>query len=178
MLVKIVPLHLKDDRLLQVLSLGIQKILGISAEIVHIDISLKQGWSPERNQCNSTWILSQLLQELPGDSFKIIGVTDYDLYIPIMSYVFGEAELGGRAAVVSVYRLQNELYGLPASRANLESRAIKEAVHEFGHTFGLVHCRHQECVMRSSTYVEEIDLKTENFCQDCASILAGILKGH
>jgi archaemetzincin len=162
---------MKDDRLLEVVSSGVREILEISTEIVPVDISLKDGWNTERNQHNSNWILSQLLQKLPTDSDKIIGITDYDLYMPILSYVFGEAELGGRAAIVSTYRLQNELYGLPASQASLESRALKEAVHELGHTFGLVHCRNQKCVMRSSTYVEEIDLKTENFCSDCIRVL-------
>lgn len=152
-------------------SSGIQRALDVSTDIIQSDISLKQAWNPERNQVNSTWVLSQLLQELPGDSFKILGITDYDLYIPILTYLFGEAELGGRAAVVSIYRFQDELYGLPANRTNLETRAVKESVHELGHTFGLVHCRRQDCVMRSSTYVEEIDLKPEYFCRDCTSIL-------
>lgn len=170
--VKIVPLHLKDERLLEVVSSGIQEILEVSTELVQAGISLNEGWSSERNQFNSSWILSRLLNELPGSSFKILGITDYDLYMPIMTYVFGEAELGGKAALISVYRFRDELYGLPPNKSHVEMRAIKEAVHELGHTFGLIHCRNQECVMRSSTYVEEIDQKSESFCGDCVRILA------
>ena len=86
---------------------------------------------------------------------------------PVLTYVFGEAQLGGRAAVVSLHRLDDELYGLPPNPKRLFQRLVKEAVHELGHTFDLVHCHEDGCVMASSTYVEEIDLKSERFCASC-----------
>ena len=68
----------------------------------------------------------------------MLGVTDRDLFIPILTYVFGEAQLGGRAAVVSTARLVEdvELFGPQL----LVERLAKEAVHEVGHAFGLLHC--------------------------------------
>jgi archaemetzincin len=44
-------------------------------------------------------------------------------------------------------------------------------VHELGHAFGLVHCRDQRCVMRASTYVEEVDLKDAGFCDACRTLM-------
>jgi archaemetzincin len=169
--VSVVPLHINDDRLIQVVSTRISEILNVSARVAEVDISLKECWNAERNQLNSNWILSQLSGNFSRNGGKVIGVTNYDLYIPILSYVFGEAELGGKAAVISTCRLQDELYGLPANRVTLESRTVKEAIHELGHTLGLLHCGNQECVMHSSTYVEEIDLKTEYFCRKCNGVL-------
>ena len=90
-----------------------------------------------------------------------------DLFIPVLTYVFGEAQLDGRAAVVSTYRLDNQIYGLPPDRDLLFQRLVKEAVHELGHTYNLVHCHRPPCVMLSSPYVEGIDQKSDWFCEDC-----------
>ena len=121
-----------------------------------------------RNQYNSTSILTALLERFPGYEGKILGVTAGDLFVPVLTYVFGEAQLDGKAAVVSSYRLHDEFYGLRADEKIFKARLSKEAIHELGHTFGLIHCSNYLCVMHSSTGVEEIDLKTERLCDDCA----------
>jgi archaemetzincin len=120
-----------------------------------------------RGQYNSRILLGQLLRDLRPPGVRVLGVTGVDLFIPVLTFVFGEAQLDGAAAVVSTHRLASELYGLPASPNLLRQRLAKEAVHEVGHTFGLVHCHAARCVMASSTYVEEIDLKSDRFCAGC-----------
>ena len=124
-----------------------------------------------RNQYNSTWILSQILTLVPGEDCKILGVTSLDLYVPVLTFVFGEAQLDGRAALVSSFRLRDELYGLPKNPEKLKERLEKEAIHELGHTFGLIHCREPNCVMYTSTYAEEIDFKSKDFCPACSAFL-------
>ena len=74
----------------------------------------------------------------------ILGVTDVDLAIPMLSFLFGQAQLDGRVAVVSLCRLHQEFYGLPADRGLLRERTVKEVLHELGHTFGLAHCSDSE----------------------------------
>ena len=118
---------------------------------------------PERNQYHSTSLLEHLL----SDGRINLGVTDVDLFIPILTFVFGEAQLGGSAAVVSYHRLQQEFYGLPEDRHLLLDRIAKEAVHEVGHAIGLTHCEDYECVMAASHAVEWLDLKNVGFCRDC-----------
>jgi archaemetzincin len=120
-----------------------------------------------RGQYQSTLLLERLLAESTGSEERILGIAGVDLFIPILTYVFGEAQLDGRAAVVSTYRLDNRLYGLPVDHRLLLDRLVKESVHELGHTVGLIHCHHPTCVMRSSTYVEDIDLKDAQFCSRC-----------
>jgi archaemetzincin len=132
---------------------------------------LKEGCDPVRNQYNSTWILSQILTLVPQEDCKILGVTSLDLYVPVLTFVFGEAQLDGRAALVSSFRLRDELYGLPKNPEKLKERLIKEAIHELGHTFGLIHCREPNCVMFTSTYAEEIDFKSKDFCSACSALL-------
>lgn len=121
-----------------------------------------------RGQYHSTSILERLLADDGAGKDRVLGVAGVDLFIPILTYVFGEAQLDGRAAVVSTYRLDNVRYGLPADARLLRERLVKEAIHELGHTAGLVHCHHPVCVMRSSTYVEDIDVKSADFCPNCS----------
>jgi archaemetzincin len=97
----------------------------------------------------------------------VVGVTAVDLFVPVLTYVFGEAQLGGRAVVVSTHRLRPEAYGLPADDELVAARTEKEALHELGHTWGLRHCHAPDCVMRASTYAEEIDLKPAALCDRC-----------
>ena len=113
-----------------------------------------------RGQYNST----RILERLPRGQ---IAVTDVDLFIPILEYVFGEAELGGRRGIVSTYRLRQEFYGLPPDPALLRERIIKEARHEWGHALGLRHCYRYDCVMRASPSVDQVDLKGAEFCESC-----------
>jgi archaemetzincin len=125
-----------------------------------------------RNQYYSTKILREMLKEVPGDAFKLLGVTDKDLCIPILTYVFGEAQLGGTAAVVSLARLRQEYYGVAPDRPLLLSRLRKESLHELGHTFGLVHCDSRECVMYLSNTVVDVDSKGRSFCRACRTVVA------
>jgi archaemetzincin len=120
-----------------------------------------------RNQYNSTAILAGLLEKFDDHNGKILGITDGDLFVPVLTYVFGEAQLDGKVAVISSHRLHEEFYGLQPDDNILKMRLLKEAIHELGHTFGLTHCSNYLCVMHSSTGVDEIDVKTERFCREC-----------
>jgi archaemetzincin len=145
-----------------------------------LQVRIREPWfDPEltydasRGQYDSNMLLGQLLSGPSEHAMRILGVTSVDLFIPVLTYVFGEAQLGGPAAVVSTNRLRSEKYGLPPDPENLISRLEKEAVHELGHTFGLVHCSDPACVMHASTYVEEIDPKEASFCAACLKTLRG-----
>jgi archaemetzincin len=125
-------------------------------------------YNAARGQCHSTEILKRLLQNPHSESWRILGVTDFDLYIPILTFVFGEAQLGETAALVSTHRLRPEFYGLPHDPRLLQARLLKEALHELGHTFGLRHCSDYLCVMSASHSADRIDLKQADFCPACA----------
>jgi archaemetzincin len=125
-----------------------------------------------RGQYYSTAIL-QVLQPLAQDR-RLLAVTTFDLFVPVLTFVFGEAQLDGNCAVVSLHRLREEVYGMPANPTLLAERLTKEAVHELGHTFGLRHCNDWRCAMASSHSVEWLDVKGFEFCATCRrSIIAG-----
>ena len=125
-----------------------------------------------RQQYYSTAILQRLERASDPDVHNL-GVTAYDLYVPVLTFVFGEAQLDGNCALVSTARLSDESYGLPPNATLLRERLLKEAAHELGHTFGLRHCSDWRCVMSSSHGVELLDLKTAEFCKTCATATSG-----
>jgi archaemetzincin len=124
-----------------------------------------EAFDPRRRQHETSRIL-RWLEERHPEGEKVLAVTDVDLFIPILTFVFGEAQLGGRAAVVSTARLLPD--GVVRNGGTLLlDRLLKEALHEIGHAFGLVHCGTRACVMGRSPGVTEIDTKGNSFCTDC-----------
>jgi len=123
-------------------------------------------FDPRRQQHSSTRILRWLLETRPRQNAKVVGITDVDLFIPILTFVYGEAQLGGSAAVVSTARLAPE-DGFLADRELLRARAVKETIHELGHTFGLIHCARPSCVMARSVNLVHVDAKDDLLCHDC-----------
>jgi archaemetzincin len=160
-----------QDSTLHSIARTVESIFDVPVFLEQTLLDLNLAYDPSRNQANSTALLAQILIGLKGISEKRIAIVDVDLFIPILTFVFGEAQLNGNAAVVSTHRLTNHYYGLPRDDALTVLRLEKEVVHELGHTFGLCHCRYFECVMRTSTYVEEIDLKSVRPCPACSDAL-------
>jgi archaemetzincin len=122
-----------------------------------------------RAQYASIPVMEMLLARCPEDAAKLLAVTARDLFIPVLTFVFGHAQLGGRVAAVSLARLRQEFYRLPGDREIFLERAVKEALHESGHMFGLVHCADRACAMSLSTGVRQIDGKSASFCAPCTS---------
>lgn len=130
-------------------------------------VGIEPALDPSRVQFHSGAVLLRLLDAAPPGNAKLLGVTGGDLFLPVLTFVFGQAQVDQRAAVYSTFRLRSEFYGLPADPDALYQRSLKEAMHELGHTFGLRHCREHPCAMNASTYVEDIDLKPLAFCEPC-----------
>ncbi len=174
--IDIVPIGEIEDDLISPLKTNISQIFKIKTRIRNHNFDLHSVYDALRNQYNSSGLLLQLINDVPPETIKILGVTQVDLFIPIFTFLFGEAQLNGIGALVSIHRLQNEFYGLPGDKELLKNRLIKEAIHELGHTFGLIHCFTLRCVMNTSTYVEEIDQKSSYFCRDCEQKISKIVK--
>ncbi len=135
----------------------------------------RDAYDAKRKQHASGKVLRWLLEAGPGGG-KVLGITDRDLFIPILTYVFGEAQLGGGAAVVSTARLREDA-GPHADRV-LTERLAKEAVHEVGHSLGLLHCATEGCVMGRSPAVREVDEKSSLPCGVCRARLSELEGGR
>jgi archaemetzincin len=160
-----------ETAVVELLALSLSEHVNLRSRLSDIGISLEGSYDVARRQYYSTRLLERLLDHRADDDGKLLGIAGVDLYIPPLSFVFGEAQLGGDAAVISTHRLDQRFYGLERDVELLYSRCEKEAVHEIGHCFGLVHCRDYRCVMYLSYAVEDIDLKSNVFCPACRELL-------
>ncbi len=94
-----------------------------------------------------------------------------DLYIPIFTFVFGEAQLDGKAAIISMFRPKGDTGEVQPPSSLLLSRLIKLGLHELGHTFGLPHCRQPGCLMGFAANLEKLDEKKIGLCPYCLILL-------
>jgi archaemetzincin len=132
--------------------------------------TLYTAFNKKRNQYLSTMILNGLMNEKEFmASEKVLGIVDHDLYVAELNFVFGEASQ--RVAVISLTRLRQEFYNLPHDQSLFHKRALTEAVHELGHTYGLGHCGNPLCVMFFSNSLIDTDRKGSEFCPKCKSKL-------
>ena len=143
--------------------------LGVPVELIPIVADPVFAFHPERQQYHSSEILTWLERRTNDSTWRLLALTDVDLYIPILTYVFGEARLGPGPAVVSTRRLRQDFYGLPQSPEKLAERLMREAMHELGHTLGLRHCDDWRCAMARSSDVDAIDVKGPTLCAACRS---------
>lgn len=141
----------------------------VDIEEKYIELSLY--YDPMRRQYNGYKLLKEIDAQPYSNKIKKIAIFQVDLFIPILTYIFGQATFNGNTGIASLYRLRNELYGLKKDNKLMFERFCKVIIHELGHTFGLIHCHTPSCVMNSSTYVEDLDQKESSFCPLCNSAL-------
>jgi archaemetzincin len=173
-LMQLLPIGNVDDGLLRDMRPVVEEILCAPCKILPVRLDPEFAFHGERQQYHSSEILQRMQTFLTADSWRMLGVAAVDLYIPILTFVFGEAQMSGPCAVLSTHRLRQDFYGLPPDRELFRQRLIKEAVHELGHTLNLTHCDDYRCVMASSHAVEWIDLKESALCGNCKAGIAPV----
>jgi archaemetzincin len=166
-LLQLLPIGDFDGRLLMELAPAMAHVFRVPTQVLPARLDPEFAYHGERQQYHSSEMLQAMQRYVGPDSWRVLGVTGVDLYIPILTFVFGEAQIGGPCGLVSAHRLRQEFYGLPPDRAILQQRLLKEAVHELGHTLDLTHCDDYQCAMAPSHAVEWIDLKDSMLCGTC-----------
>ena len=134
-------------------------------------IEIGQSYSAQRRQYYSTKIIEAVKNSNPVSEGFVLILTEMDLFVPVLTHIYGEAELNGRYSIVSVCRLYEEFYTSESNPSLLVERSYKEIIHELGHNIGLKHCKDWKCVMHSSSGIEEVDIKGSIFCEDCHSLV-------
>ena len=170
-LLQLLPIGNVEGRLLMELAPALAETFRMPTEILSVRLDPDFAFHRERQQYHSSELLHAMQRYVEPDSWRVLGITPVDLYIPILTFVFGEAQMGGPCGVVSAHRLRQEFYGLPPDPDVLRNRLVKEAVHELGHTLDLTHCTDYQCAMAPSHAVEWIDLKESALCRACEALV-------
>jgi archaemetzincin len=156
-----------DRRVLARLAPALGELFHVRCVVVAESLDPAPFFHPERQQYHSSEILLAMQSFVHADSWRVLGITMVDLYIPILTFVFGEAQMGGPCGLVSGHRLRQEFYGLPEEDELFKRRLLTEAAHELGHTLQLTHCDDYQCAMAPSHGVEWMDLKLSSLCPSC-----------
>ena len=140
--------------------------LFLKPEILEVVPLLESAYDSKRGQYLSDEFLREVKWHAAVNGEKhILGVTNVDLFTQGLNFVFGQAELPGKAAIISLHRLNHQTTEV------FHNRMLKEAVHELGHTMGLRHCSNVKCVMHFSNSLEDTDIKDKTYCPKCEDIL-------
>ncbi len=172
----ILAINKVDSTLLEKLRANLEKIFGQKIRVRQISLDLEFAYNSERKQYYSSAILEKLRNTSSEAGERVLGLVDVDLYVPDLNFVFGEADIVEKLAVISTKRLRQEYYGLPKDEELLLDRTSKESVHELGHTYGLRHCPDKSCVMYFSNSLQDTDFKSSSFCESCKRKLMSAIR--
>ncbi len=160
-----------DSEMIEAIGKKIENILSIKTRISLLRENPDYAYNKVRGQYYSTEIIKRI-NEI-SSSRKVLGIVEVDLFTPVLTFVFGEAQLDGKGGVVSTYRLREGVFN---EKDFVFERLYKEILHEMGHLYGLTHCDLKECVMHFSGNVRQIDLKGNDYCEACLDKLKSKLK--
>jgi archaemetzincin len=167
----VIPMGRLGDLAVHVVAAHLQTFMEIPVDILEPREVPEDAFQHHRQQFDAGTIL-KYLADLPFPRHsRIVGLTNVDLCIPILTHVFGEAEVGGRVAVVSNFRLRKNDDGTNVPMEHYYERLAKVALHEVGHTLSIYHCDDSRCVMAYSPKVHHLDKVELFFCERCKFIL-------
>jgi archaemetzincin len=167
MTINLVPLNFSNTSLLDEIIVSLRKYR-YEGKLLNLVVDIESSFDVNRKQYFSNKILSDAISAAADVEGKVLILTDKDLFVPVLTFVFGEAQLKGNFSIVSVCRLHEEFYSGVSNYKILVERTLKEVYHELGHNFGLKHCRDWDCVMHSSSSIEEVDIKGNIYCKACS----------
>ncbi|MCD6386640.1 archaemetzincin family Zn-dependent metalloprotease [Candidatus Sumerlaeota bacterium] len=167
----LVPFDEVSTEVLHRIGEALKEQLPLEYKIMPSEPIPRSAFNPERGQYYSSLLLHLLAEKYANPGRRVLGVVDYDLYVPRLNFVFGEADMINKVAIISLVRLRQERYGLPPDDKLFMRRVLTEAVHELGHTYGLKHCSDPHCVMFFSNSLADTDRKGYHFCKHCLKLL-------
>ena len=173
--IAIVPVGEVDFSTVNKLATEIGPVFNRSVDILKGMKTPEESHNIVRNQYYAPVILNKLERIKTNTREKVIAVIEEDLYLPDEAYILGYADCLAGTAIVSLFRIRMEFYGLPEDDAKVYPRLFKEAIHRAAHLFDLSECRNPRCVNYFSQMMLDIDTKSDKFCDICRRNLTGVV---
>jgi archaemetzincin len=152
----ILPLGRVEGEMIQAVAGAFAGEIGMALRVMPGLESPDYAFDRHRIQYDAARIISRIeAMDIDGCA-RVMALVDVDLFVPVFTFVFGEARLGGRVALVSLFRLEDR-----------PDRAVKIALHEFGHLCMLDHCRESRCVMNFAKGLGQLDRVPPYYCRYC-----------
>ena len=151
---------------------SIEALYVVTVEILPEKPLPKAAYYKPRDRYKADDILDALANETPERIQKVIGFTTRDISTTNDEGkdwgIFGLGLMGGKACVVSTFRLRAG----KADEKLFHERLIKVVNHELGHTFGLDHCPVDGCLMHSAEgKIATVDAESGKPCAACSARL-------
>jgi archaemetzincin len=127
----------------------------------------------ERGQYDANLIMRWAEENMPADTYRHITVVGEDIFSERCNFIFGEARIRGKSALVSLYRFTDPSKP-PGDEPLFRERITKLLLHELGHTFGLQHCENKHCVMAFANSLRELDMLSSSYCDECRKKLGNM----
>lgn len=156
----IIPLGAVDELIVSVVAANLQTMMGLNTDVRPGQTKPEYAYQHGRRQYDA----GKIINTLASDNSNVpltLGITRYDLSTPILTFVYGESQLGGKAALISLYRITDDKTDVTCTRA------AKIGLHEVGHLLGIGHCRTADCLMCFSASLEKLDQLHLKFCKAC-----------
>lgn len=164
----VVPIGEVDKRLVVAVAQEVARTYGMLPQIADTSTALPPtGLHPVRGQYLASTLRACLRPDDRRSEVFVLGITEADIYAPGVNFVFGEADLPGNVAVLSLAHLRPTTPGGHISYSHLAERAVKVGVHEVGHLLGLEHCRDERCVMQFANSAAVLDATPCELCPAC-----------
>ena len=171
----VVPMGDVDFMMVNKLASNLGPVFSRSVDILKGMKMPSEAYNVVRNQYYAQVILAKLERTKANSREKVLAVCEEDLYLPDESFIMGFVDKLSGTAVISLYRIRQEFYGLPEDESKVYPRLFKEAVHRLAHLFDLTECRNPKCVNYYSQVMLDIDNKSDKFCDICKRNLTSVV---
>jgi archaemetzincin len=169
----LVPLGEVDFILVNRLATSIGPVFDRSVDILKGMKVPQESYNVIRGQNYASVILNKLERVKANQREFIIGLLEEDIYLPDEAYIIGHSDTVSRTAVISLFRIRQEFYGLPEDDKKVFIRLFKQTIFHLSPLFNLSSCRNPKCINYFSQKMFDIDSKGEKFCDLCQRKLTG-----
>ncbi len=173
------PLGKPSRAALEQAKAGLEKTYHVTVTLLPVQPLPKEAWYAPRNRWRADRLLDSLEAKTDLSFDKVLAVTERDISVTKGPHpdwgIFGLAQVGGRPAVVSTFRLRRGR----TSETLFSDRLLKVVFHEAGHLFGLDHCPMPGCLMEDARgTLATVDAGGGTFCARCDAALRaqGVLR--